>query len=107
MLPGGQLLQARESLLAGPLAPGGVEAGAGDLNVGHDAREQEGAFRILIEVEAEDMPARLELDQRERLHPAAMRIVVPALEVVERDHAGLLDGALQRGEGRLAEVDAR
>ncbi len=106
-LPRGDLGEARERPIAGVLAAGEIERGLGHGDVGGDAREEEGADVLSAEVEAVHVPARLVLHERVRLDTTARRGILPRLEVVELDDPALFDRPLQRGERRLAEVDAR
>ena len=92
----GDLLESRERALARAVAQRGIERLPGDLDRPDDPREQERAIGTHIEIDAEDVPPRLVVDERERLHAADAGRGLPRLEVREGDDAGLLDRRLQR-----------
>lgn len=107
LLAGGELVESREGPLPRVLAGRHVERGLRDLDVGGDAREEERAVALLVEVEPVDVPAGLVFDERERLDAATVGGGVARLDVVERHDATELAGALERNERRLAQIEAR
>jgi hypothetical protein len=104
---GRDLLESGERPVARPFAQRRIERLARDLDRADDARQKEGAIRTDVEVDPEDVPPRLVVDEGERAEATHARRGLPRLEIGERDDTRLLDSPLEDGEVRVVHADAR
>lgn len=74
---GRHLLESRERAVTRSVSQDGVEGRRGHRHIPDDAAEQERTVAGGVDVDAEHVPARLVVHQRERLDPATTRSILP------------------------------